>query len=320
MNNNIDDIFSDKLENEIKQRVKADRRNLNKKLLIKATIIALSTLFIIFITIECISNTYISFFSTKDSQKEQLIYRVKNPNEYISSKSYIDTGYFQYRNTYNICKKIGGKAIFAGTINYNGGLFNDPIYGETSGAHTLSINNDIFQRSNTSYGLRELYFAYPYVTYDEIINDFHVLDEISNDKIIEIALSFDKQFTFEDINNLIDKNLITFYWVDNISSENKENKQNSKFKQLVHEDSVVGIHSNNIYGEFMYDTNDRKNDFIDAVQKLKLTNDKDLVSNIDENDIKINGIVVVGTSDELKKLKDMDFIRYVVLGSVVDKY
>lgn len=322
MNNNIDDIFSNKLEDDIKKRIKNYRKTLNKKLLMKSTLITLITLSVICLILSSISNSYIAFFSAKEYQKEQLIYRIKNPNEYIGSDNYIGTGYFKYRNTYNICKKISGKVIFAGAITSDGGIFNNPICGEKSGGKTIPINTNILQRSSTSSGLREMYFAYPDVNYDIEINDFYVLDEISNEKVLEMAISFDKEYTYEEVNNMIAKNLITFYWVDNRSIENKENNKNSQFKEMNHEDRVIGIKSNNLYGEFMYDTNDRKIDFIDAVKKLNSTNadEKSLVKNIDENNIKIIGVVVIGTPDELMPIQNTNFVKHAVLGSVVDKY
>ncbi|SFD39361.1 anti sigma factor C-terminal domain-containing protein [Clostridium uliginosum] len=320
MDKNIDDIFSDKMENEIKNEIRVGRNKLNRKLIIKSIIITLLILLIGNIAIKTTSDKCISYFSTKDREVQDLAYRVMNPNEYIGATRYRGTGYFSFESTYDISRKISAKNLYAGEINNYGGIGKNNICGGQSEGKTIRINDDITQRSNTVYGLRKLYFAYPYVDYENLINDFHILNEIEDNKVLEMAISFDKEYSYEEVNNMIDKNLITFYWVDNKSDEQKENNKNSQFKELVQEDMTIGIKSNNRYGEIMYDLNDRKMDFIDGIRKLQSTDYKDLVKNIDENNIKINGVVVVGAPSEINKLANTNFIKNAVMGSVVDKY
>ena len=46
------------------------------------------------------------------------------------------------------------------------------------------------------------------------INDFNLLSQIDNSKTVEMALSFDNQYSFDEVNELINSDLINFYWVD----------------------------------------------------------------------------------------------------------
>jgi len=135
-----------------------------------------------------------------------------------------------------------------------------------------------------------------------------------------MALSFDKQYTFEEVNNMVNKNLITFYWVDNSSDEQKENKINANSKLDENQDTVIGIKSMNQYGDIMYNVKDRQDNFIDAVKKLRLNGKNEIVQNIDENNIKISGVVVVGSTTELKAIQENSMIKYAIIGNVVDKY
>ena len=135
-----------------------------------------------------------------------------------------------------------------------------------------------------------------------------------------MALSFDKQYTFEEVNNMVNKNLITFYWVDNRSDEQKENKINANSKLDENQDTVIGIKSMNQYGDIMYNVKDRQDNFIDAVKKLRLNGKNEIVQNIDENNIKISGVVVVGSTTELKAIQENSMIKYAIIGNVVDKY
>lgn len=194
-------------------------------------------------------------------------------------------------------------------MKYSGGLDSFRICGSVGEVGRSQI-----------YGLKNLIFKYPYINYENIIKDFKHLDEIEDNKIVEMALSFDKQYTFEEVNNMINKDLITFYWVDNNSEEQKKNKINSNLRFDDNQESVIGIKSMNQYGDIMYDLKDRQDNFIDAVKKLRLSGNEEIVQNIDENNIEINGIVVIGTLKEIKELKDNTMIKHAILGNVVGKY
>ena len=151
---------------------------------------------------------------------------------------------------------------------------------------------------------------------ENIINDFHFLNEIDENKIVEMALSFDKEYTYEEVNKIIDSNLITFYWVENNSEEQKQHMiefNNPAF-------SVVGIKSIDGAGEFRNDVDGRMKNFIAAINQLKEVGDTQYIEYIDETNIKIIGAVVVGSPKELKAIQNNSMIKHAILGTVVDKY
>ena len=265
-----------------------------------------------------------------------------NPNEYIGHESCRETGLFKYQSTFEYGKRIGSKVIYAGSITNIPSIFERKFEKIDKDRWTISnipLNDDINKRYSSVHGLRKLHFLYPYVHYgkniyeyqtednkvtedgssldkENKINDFHFLNEIDDNKTVEMALSFDKEYAYEEVNKMIDSNLITFYWVDNNSEELKQN--NIEFKNPAF--SVVGIKSIDGAGEFKDDINSRMENFKTAIKQLKEIGNTQYVKNIDENNIKIIGAVVVGSPKELRNIQNNPMIKHAILGTVVDKY
>ncbi|WP_338422882.1 anti sigma factor C-terminal domain-containing protein [Clostridium beijerinckii] len=83
---------------------------------------------------------------------------------------------------------------------------------------------------------------------------------------------------------------------------------------------VIGIKSIDGAGEFRSDTDGRIQNFRAAIKQLKDIGETRYIKNIDENDIRIIGAVVVGRPKELKAIENNPIIKHAVLGTVVDKY
>ena len=56
------------------------------------------------------------------------------------------------------------------------------------------------------------------------------------------------------------------------------------------------------------------------INELKNLVDTQYIDNIDKNNIKIIGVVVVGSPKEFKAIQNNSMIKHEVLGTVVDKY
>lgn len=339
MNEDIEDIFSDKVEEKIMTEVKRKRNILNLRLVIIAIV---STLIIIiggvfvlnFASFKYINNSY-----TKDKEVQELEYDIMHPNEYIGKESCRETGYFKFESTYEYGKRLDSKVIYAGSDSYLGGMAKNKISTKSWILSSTPLNDDINKRYSNVYGLRKLIFLYPYIHYgkniyefsyeentasennsysdeDHKINDFHFLNEINDNKIVEMTLSFDKEYIYEDINKMIASNLITFYWIDNNSEEEK--KSLAEHTSIAF--SAVGIKSTKSNGEFQEDVNGRMENFKATVRRLKELGHTQYVGNIDENNFRISGVVVVGSPKELMSIQNNPIIKHAVIGTVVDKY
>ena len=333
--NNIDELFSDQMEDVIKNEIKKKRNKLNLKLIIISIVSTLIVIIVGVVALNFASDKYINYAYSKDSELQKLEYDIMHPNEYIGKESCRETGYFKFESTYEYGKRLGSKVIYAGSDNYLGGLSKNgvSINGWILGQYP--INDTIDKRTSNVYGLRNLHFLYPYVQYGKYIhefideenkilendeetkvNDFGLLNEIDDNKIVEMALSFDKEYIYEDINKLIDNKLITFYWVDNNSEEEKQRVIEARTPAF----DVVGIKSASKPGQFEHGLNNLRENFKETVRKLKEIGHDQYVENINENNFKISGIVVVGSPKELKAIQNNSMIKHAVLGTVVDKY
>jgi hypothetical protein len=335
MNKDINDIFSDEMENEIMSEIKKKRSKLNIKLIIAATFSTIIILVAGILIFNFASTKYIKTSFEKDSEKQELEYSIMYPNEYIGKYSCRETGYFKFESTFEYGKRLGSKVIYAGSESFLGGLSKNGVSAKGWKLSKNSINVDINKRYSNVYGLRKLHFLYPYVQYgkeiyefeaednktlekgdEEKINDFHYLNEMDDNKIVEMALSFDKDYIYEDVNKEIDEKLITFYWVDNNSAEEKQKAIETKVPDF----NAVGIKANDGSGELEEGPNNLREHFKEAVRKLKEIGDTKYVENIDENNFRISGVVVVGTPKELMSIQKNPMIKHAILGTVVDKY
>ena len=320
MNNDIDDIFSIDNEEQLIKKVKRNRQKLNFKISFFSIISALIIIVLCNLILSSLSNKYIDKQFYKNLDIKTIEFQVKYPNKFISKESYIGTGYFKFQSTYEISKRIGNRLLYAGSSSEFNNIYKTT---HTKDSYFISekrkvLDSNISHRTDDAYGLRHLYFLYPYVNYENTINDFNLLNDIDKNKIVEMTLSFDKQYTYEEINNLIDSNLITFYWVDNNGDERKEYCINNKWYES--EDSVIGIKSIFYNGDILTNTNDRLNKFKDSIKYFKDNWNPNVNSDINLDDIKINGVVVVGTTDELKTLQNNSAIKHSIIGSIVNKY
>lgn len=335
MSKDIEDLFSDKMENQIKSEIKKKRNRLNLKLIVISVFSTLAIIILGTLALNFASDKYINYSYSKDTELQELEYTIMYPNEYIGKMSCRETGYFRFESTYEYGKRLGNKVVYAGSDNYLGGVSKNEVSMKGWTVGRYPINDNIDKRYSSVYGLRNLHFLYPYVKYGNYIyefsseenkilindeeakvNDFYLLDQIEDNKIVEMALSFDKEYIYEDINKMIDNKLITFYWIDNNSEEEKQQVIESKIPAF----QVVGIKANSSSGEFEYGPNSIRENFKETVRKLKEIGHTQYVENINENNFKISGIVVVGSPEELKKIQDNPMIKHAVLGTIVDKY
>lgn len=290
MSKEIDNIFSDKMADEITKELKAKRKKYNSKLISKTIALTLAILMILGLLVNVVSDKVLQYSFEKQSSIFYKEYTVMHPTEYIGERKYLETGLFKSLTFFNIGKVIGSKVVGGGTKTLVSGLQFGKVGSVYLDYKDYYIHQDITRRDYNTNGLRELNFMLPYVNYENTINDFKYLDQIDDDKYVEMIISFDKEYSYEDVNKRFDSNKISFYWVDISSDEAKVNYEENK--AYLTESEVIGIKSLTANGKII----------------------------TDENYTNISGIVIQATADELQELKDNPMIRYAILGNIVDKF
>lgn len=298
--------------------------------IIRTTIVSLM-IFIIVSFVVFISNaTILNKMSNKEQEHLSNYFNISMPNAYIGSIQSDDRimvgeiDYVRYRF-------LGNKPITDG--NYKDGYTYMPlingIYGDwgnylfNSGGKSSKDSKEVSKYNKA--GKKVMEFYHPLVKYKSYINDLENLDEIGNNKVMEISLSFDKAYSLEEIRNMIPSDVaLNWYWVDTFA----ENREELSSKLVFDEYDVYGIKALDREGNII----DRpEKDFINAINEGKDNNYanqyKELFDNlsngkgeINKEDLKIIGAVVSGDSKTLKALKDKNYIKAATLGAVADKY
>lgn len=303
MSKEIEDIFSDEMENEIKKEVRKKRKWLYVKVIAITSIVLSMIIGIVAYSLINLDEKKYSHMISINKDVDFVYFR-KYPNTFIGELKVERNGMFDYDESYTMYKKIGGKSIFLGEHRFknNHAIRNGNIDGYYNDFNTI-FNEDINKRVCNIYGVRPLYFLYPDVDYGRIINDIKFLDEISENKIIEMVLCFDKEYSYKDINNILDKSLITFYWTNETASNMIDENDDKPF---TNEEFVTGVKSIDNYG----------NRIENPVERYS----KNFGIEYTEENLYSKGVVVVGTKEELSRLENNPMIKHSVIGNVVDKY
>lgn len=271
---------------------------------------------------------------------------ISAPNQYIGKISRYH-GMLSGKNSYSSYKLIEGKLVYTGHNEYSYGLFNNG-YGNWIGSgsplilgQSWSIEDLELQRYN-ELGHREMIFFYPFIQYKEYKNDLSLLAELGDSKIMEMALSFDRSYSLEEVNEIIPKDItIAWYWVDDLNQEEKESSLATlqvdrgettvlDIPKIRSEGTAYGIKAYNENGE----TYDHPIDqFIWGLKhgqqyqtryqgefKRVFKNISGSDGEITADDLQIQGVVVTGDTTTLQFLEELSFIKASSLGVVTERY
>jgi len=292
-------------------------------------------------------NAYISRRVNEAYNYRFSINNISAPNKYIG-KHITVLGIFSAKIDYTTYKLIQGKVVYTGSENYSL-TFDNGLISETS-PPILDYNFDssylieyLGYRRYNELGQRVMVFFYPFVSYDtsEYPNDLDLLDDIGSDKYMEIALSFNREYTVEEVEKMLPEGVtVTWYWIDDLNENDKEMlkiplKEQEEmefpviFPPVKSEYTAYGIKLYDNSGEeipdpakwFIYYTEMGKDEYRKGNEFERIYNNitgED--GKLTEDDIKIWGAVVTGDSESLKALIGLPFIRASSLGIVTDKY
>ncbi|MGG0655414.1 anti sigma factor C-terminal domain-containing protein [Rummeliibacillus pycnus] len=333
----IDEVFDiTKMEKTIKR---AKRRANWKTVLI--TLIVL----IVVAVVGLIGNREINYWlETPVLISSDDFHEISAPNEFIGKLERYQ-GILGGENHYTTYKMIEGKVVYTGQDRYGFGLFRDEYLNRIS-IESPSIIGDTYSEKDlqkqhyNELGQREMVFFYPFLQYKTYRNDLASLDHIGKDKVMEIALSFDRGYTFKEIQSLIpSKMTLTWLWVDDVN----EDKDNFKFTKFDENNKEIGLENalrseKTVYGISLLNENgDTKeepvNSFISAIESGKQYKTRwqgefkrldETLSGKDgqltEDDLHYYGAIVTGNAKTLSQLKGLPFIKATSIGVITDRY
>lgn len=198
---------------------------------------------------------------------------------------------------------------------------------------------EYYRAYNSENGQREMAFYIPGVDYNEkIINDLPELDKMNEEKRVELGVSFDKDYSFDEVKRLLPAGAKpVWYWVDTY-----DDREGFSFKPYPNENDPAKMNyptpmsaNYGVYGFGVQPDWDQADpeDFIGAITIGKDKRDKyhseyERIYNYlkkdkaapEAGDVRILGVVVTGTAGSLKSLKGQAYVHGAVLGAVADKY
>lgn len=329
-------------EKEIFEFDETSTKRLMKKAKIKSTL-KIVAIIIIIVPIVFIVMTYALYqLSQKNASNidtnARLFEQITRPNVHISTQVINLTllGGEIKTQTY---KLIGNQPYIWDTIEGSYNLLGQYSI-DTSASNTIKINSSSslketnqFTIYNIHNGDREMFFYHPRIVYDKVKDDVYELNKLDSTLSVELALSFDKSYTLEEVKAMIPTNVNKgWYWVDGYSEqllsffEEEQDTVSAKspymygFQDYTPPDGKqIGENAPNEIDAFIYSVNQLYNNH-NFKRKIAPLYDAIVGSNqvLDKEDIKIIGVVVTGSVEELKTLQNQSYIRASTFGVITN--
>ncbi|GAB7388761.1 anti-sigma factor [Bacillaceae bacterium] len=198
---------------------------------------------------------------------------------------------------------------------------------------------------NPQNGQREMMFYLPDIDYGHYLNDIPSLNEMDEDKLVEMAISFDKNYTVKQIQAMLPEGVHpVWYWVDTYYDKELYKPQKTFVEQKMPDGTVKKVEkvtpplpesARFVYGfgvspeggdatektflSYIESGLKVKGKYYDEYKKIYDYLRKEKEKPV-ESDVKIIGVVVTGTAESLKALKGKNYVKAAVLGAIVDKY
>lgn len=252
--------------------------------------------------------------------------RITQPNVEVMQSTTVSEGLFRNTVQYRSYKLIEGQPVKWEDRLYEYSMWNTfhplnrpvPIERDTQRLEEAHIS------FNAETAQRELRFYLPSHPYPYIAQDVDKLDRKEN-KVAEIAVSFDKPYTVEQIKGMLPNGVhAQWYWVDAYDEQSVDERKSPE-----HAGAVYGFKAED---RGLEGGDGSEKDFILAVQNGLRVSRKyreefqklyDYLragkSEPTVQDIRILGVVVTGTAKDLQQLKGLPFARATVQGAMTDE-
>lgn len=313
MNEFNDELFD---EEKIEQAIKKGKR----KSVGMITLISIG----VFIILNIVNLVTYTYFSEQAYEKWDAYVQLSTPNGYIS-KTTDSKGILGGETQYKISKDMKIKSPVIEQDQYKFGLFPALTISRGAGGKVGATGED-WQFTYKENGWRNLLFFHPSIGYEKYKDDTELIEQMEGDKIYEVALSFDQAYTFGDL-PAMDLLEMTWFWVDTYSSDQKVEMQRSVREVIwsnnfVREQDALG---------FSINAADYSTLFLEQEYRAFLTllqtsfsdvhhEAYELIKDTSIDEIKVLGMVIYGTKEEIMPVINKPFVNAVSVGGMIDNY
>ncbi|EPD50548.1 hypothetical protein HMPREF1210_02517 [Paenisporosarcina sp. HGH0030] len=331
----LNELFEGKSTSSISKLVKRAKR----RTILRNIVISILVIFFLSVTL---GFTWLSImrWSQENAMRDiQLFSRITNPNVEELGAQNEGNGLFEGILTFNRYKEIEGIPV-----NWSDRVVTYSLFG---GVSRLTGDHSPIQIQDKNDGEMKFYdrvtkqrmmkFYHPDVEYPKLSDDLASLNNVADDTLVELALSFDQKYSPQEVRELMPEGItLKWYWVDTYSKtdierlndntveavnggefqteaspelateiygfdempEDPENPSLSEQMFLGDVEMGVSLEDGKYHGEF------------ERIYK-QLKGDS---STLNAKNIHVIGAVVTGEASDLAKLNNMPMIRATVLG------
>lgn len=291
------------MDNSLNGALKKAKRQQLLKIIITSIIVVLILLPILYKT----GNYFAAKSSTSLHEKLFLHNAIAEPNIQIDSQVTSSSSMFGGNIITNRSKNINGYLVQWSTLTSSYGWIRNQIdHNELTPGFYWSDNELYLYDKQTKNKVATFYHPSIEKYYRGVPNELEEISQMEN-RVAEIAISFDQPYTFQEIQGKIPDNL-NIVWLYMTSP-------------IVDESS--GPSNMTVYGFELSDSpKEAYNHFIDALEKYDTNGDNEtiqefLTSNKNKpfNKVKILGVMLTGQTENFKSLENQDFIRGASVGA-----
>lgn len=318
--NELDQIFD---EDKLDRAIKKGKRKPTKRTVFISSLVTI----LVFVLIAAGSIALNNNMCNKTFQTMNAYSKLTVPNGYISKS--VDTfGFLGGNSNYTISRMVGNKPVILEERVQSFGLLPQIINTSGQGGYNGQISGE-WPKSYWEYGYNKMIFFHPQIAYKEYKNDLADLNQIGNDKLIEVGLSFDKPYTISKLSNILPDVKISWYWVDTFTNEDME-RYNKRVKDYntktgyINEFDVLGVgmmaspdvnHFGSNYYNFIYNLKTSINPKHNGIYK-----ELEAKGYSDSSKVPILGAIVCGTKSELRTLIGNPHIKASSFSVITEKY
>ena len=272
---------------------------------------------------------------------ERMFSRISSPNIYEIGYQIHNNGLLEGTLSFARYKLVGDIPIHwnENVINYN--LFgrSGGVLGDHSPVQTTDKIDGLPRFYDRDVKERIMQFYHPNVDYETIRNDIVQLKNIGSNKELEMAISFDKGYSPDEVRDLLPKEVsLKWYWLDTYTDNDKRLEERTFKKEY---GKVVNLGSDPIFPDEIFGFSEVNegvlsseevflSDLEEGLNSLKKKEYLEEFTRIYANlrgdskqpkvsDIKIIGVIVTGSPSQLESLKNLNEVRASVFGAIVEK-
>lgn len=198
-------------------------RKAKRKSLLRSAVISASAAVLV-LGGALIANLQLLYKSSDNALRDiSLFKQISRPNSYEGGYR-VDFGLLTGKLDIQTYKLIEGVPVVQGAEPYEYnvlGHFSKPAGGYNLGLPDAFMKEeklDYMRPYNPNTGEREMLFYLPDISYPRTLNELPQLEAMDPDKLVELAVSFDKAYTVKEIGAMLPPDAHpVWYWVDTLS-------------------------------------------------------------------------------------------------------